>query len=76
MLVLWLSDACGRGRLRCWLLFWPSCMAEMVVEKSFSSPCRNVPLDTSQSSAGVYVHTAPALHEEGLLSYKSLPFKH
>lgn len=67
----------ARAGLRCWLLFWLSCLAEMGTEQSPSPPLAEMSLCMLVSLLEVfYAHTAPALHEEGCLSYKSVLFKH
>lgn len=50
-------------------------MAGTGMEPSFSCPWTSAPLGTC-SLEGMCAQTAPALYEEGLLSYKSLLFKH
>lgn len=83
ILVLWLSDVCGRGRAEVQaavLALLQLVMAGVGRLRWGRSrpfpPLVEVSLWIPVSLWGMYAHTALALYEEGLLSYKSLLFKH
>lgn len=83
VLILQFSDVCGQGRAEVQaavLALLQLVMAGVGGLRRAQScpfpPLVEVSLWIPVSLWGMYAYTAPALHEEGLLSYKSLLFKH